>query len=112
MPLKKYVANKLCRTFTFGQLQILSTLDVNFEAVMIMVGNVQLRINSKTFDERLCIICDTVNLKSEAHGRTKIMEYADKKRDIVWERLKQIDNAPFKFHMDNTCYKFYTHKNH
>ena len=81
-----------------------------------MEGDVQLRSprsNSKAFDERLCIICqgsDTVNLKSEAHGRTKIMEYADKKRDIVWERLKQIDNAPFKYHMDNTCYKFYTHK--
>ena len=36
----------------------------------------------------------------------QIMEYADKKRDIVWERLKQIDSAPFKYHMDNTCYLY------
>ena len=38
------------------------------------------------------------------------MEYVVKRRGIVWECLKQIDNAPFKYHMDNTCYKFYTHK--
>ena len=38
-----------------------------------------------------------------------MIEAASKKLDIVWERLWNYGVQPFKFHVNNTCYKSYTH---
>ena len=40
------------------------------------------------------------------------MTAAEKRRDDVWRRLKSnLIESEFKYHMNNICYKSYTHKN-
>ena len=60
----------------------------------------------------MCIICqssDTEDLKSTENGRRRGIEAASKKLDIVWERLRNYGDQPFEYHVNNTCYKSYTH---
>lgn len=61
-----------------------------------------------------CIICQSstqLATSSEANGRKRIRDAADVRNDRVAKRLRQIgDDEPFVYHMDNNCYKKYTHK--
>ena len=81
-----------------------------------MEGEVRLkspfRINQQLVNNELCIICqssDTEDLKSTENGRWRVIEPASKKLVIVWERLRNYGDQPFKYHLNNTWYKFYTH---
>lgn len=79
-----------------------------------MKGAVQLKRTSDggTFNIELCIICQSHKKeepKSNENGRRKMMEAARIKKDIVWERMQTAIDQPFKYHVDNKCYKAYTH---
>jgi hypothetical protein len=66
------------------------------------------------FDLNLCIICQQRSKNdpvSEPKGRQQVMAAAEIRRDIVWRRLhSDIIDSEFKYHMNNQCYKAYTHK--
>ena len=47
---------------------------------------------------------------SSEKGRKRILEAATIRKDIVNKRLKTIGDEPFRYHMDNHCYKTYTHQ--
>ena len=47
---------------------------------------------------------------SSEKGRKRILEAATIRKDIVNKRLKTIADEPFSYHMDNHCYKTYTHQ--
>lgn len=72
-------------------------------------------MNSKanlSFDPGKCIICqESKDLKttSTPDGRIKILRAAEIRKDIVYERLKLIEEN-FHYHVDNRCYKSYTMK--
>ena len=81
-----------------------------------MEGEVQFkspfRINQQLVNNELCIICqssDTEDLKSTENGQRRVIDAVSKKLGIVWERLKNYGDQPFKYHVNNTCYKSYTH---
>ena len=81
-----------------------------------MEGEVQFkspfRINQQLVNNELCIICqssDTEDLKSTENGQRRVTDAVSKKLGIVWERLKNYGDQPFKYHVNNTCYKSYTH---
>ena len=64
------------------------------------------------FQESKCIICQNskrYSVTSAANGRTKIIEAASIRKDIVLERLNGIEQN-FVYHMDNECYKRYVMK--
>ena len=70
------------------------------------------RINQQLVNNELCIICqssDTEDLKSTENGQRRVIDAVSKKLGIVWERLKNYGDQPFKYHVNNTCYKSYTH---
>ena len=61
------------------------------------------------FQASKCIICKNskrCSVTSTTNGRTKIIEAASIKKDIVLERLNGIEQN-FVYHMDNECYKRY-----
>jgi hypothetical protein len=64
------------------------------------------------FDANKCIICQKgKDLVSTENGRTKIIEAASIRKDIVIDRLNSLKiDKPFKYHMNNACYKMYTMK--
>ena len=81
-----------------------------------MESEVQLKSPYRTSQEKLsmelCIICQgikTENLTSTENGQRKVKEVASIKRDLVWRRLQESADQPFKYHLDNACYKSYTH---
>ena len=41
------------------------------------------------------------------NGRTRIIEAAEVRRDVVFERLKQVDIGKFLYHVTNERYKKY-----
>ena len=62
----------------------------------------------------MCIICqkDTgETLCSKRDSREKIIKAAGIRRDIVAQRLERVDHDKFFYHVNNKCYKSYTHKN-
>ena len=64
------------------------------------------------FQASKCIICENskrCSVTSTTNGRTKIIEAASIKKDIVLERLNGIEEN-FVYHMDNECYKRYVMK--
>ena len=64
------------------------------------------------FDPGKCIICQKSNdskTTSTPDGRIKILRAAEIRKDIVYERLKLIEEN-FHYHVDNKCYKSYTMK--
>lgn len=64
-------------------------------------------------DNDKCIICLKVNdypATSSENGRKRICEAAEIRRDVVNKRLKTIGDNKFVYHMNNECYKNYTHK--
>ena len=70
------------------------------------------RINQQLVNDELCIICqnsDTEDLRSTENGRQRVIEATSKKLNIVWERMRNYGDQPFKDHLNNTCYKSYTH---
>ena len=70
------------------------------------------RINQQLVNNELCIICqssDTEDLKSTENGQRRVIDAVSKKLGIVWERLKNYGDQPFKYHVNNTCYKSSTH---
>ena len=70
------------------------------------------RINQQLVNNELCIICqssDTEDLTSTENGQRRVIDAVSKKLGIVWERLKNYGDQPFKYHVNNTCYKSYTH---
>ena len=70
------------------------------------------RINQQLVNNELCIIrqsSDTEDLKSTENGQRRVIDAVSKKLGIVWERLKNYGDQPFKYHVNNTCYKSYTH---
>ena len=79
-----------------------------------MESSIQLkRVSDDRFNIDHCIICQdckTENLVSEAKGRSKLMEVASEKKDIVWEGMQLATDQHFKYHMNNKCYKASTHE--
>ena len=59
-----------------------------------------------------CIICQkSGDLISTENGRRTIINAAAIRKDDVHLRLQSASlDANFRYHMDNTCYKRYTHK--
>jgi len=47
---------------------------------------------------------------STEHGRKRIREAAAERNDHVAKRLRTLEDEEFVYHMDNLCYKAYTHK--
>ena len=43
-------------------------------------------------------------------GRKHILDAATIRKDIVNKQLKTIGDEPLSYHMDNHCYKTYTHQ--
>ena len=70
--------------------------------------------SSGSCDPKKCIICQKSDDKCEPtsteNGRTRIIEAAEVRRDVVFERLKQVDKGKFLYHVTNECYKQYTLK--
>jgi len=65
-------------------------------------------------DIKQCIICqiDTnESTCSNTEARMKILEAARIRNDLVARTLEQVDHELFICHMNNKCYKSYTHKN-
>ena len=69
------------------------------------------RQKERRFDINDCIICqNSGSLVSTENGRRNIMNAADIRKDEVYERLKSsLIDQDFKYHMNNKCYKNYTH---
>ena len=66
-----------------------------------------------TVEPKSCIICQSFSSSrttSTQQGRKRIREVADSLQDVVCKRLKVIDDDDFVYHMNNECYKKYTHK--
>ena len=64
------------------------------------------------FQASKCIICQKskrYSVTSTTNGRTKIIEAASIRKDIVLELLNGIEQN-FVYHMDNECYKRYVMK--
>jgi len=60
-----------------------------------------------------CIICQIDTNEStccNAEARLKILEAARIRNDLIARRLEQVDHELFIYHMNNKCYKSYTHK--
>ena len=81
-----------------------------------MEGDIRLKspcgVNQQLVNNDLCIKCqssDTEDLKSTKNYRRRSIKAASKKLVIVWERLRNYEDQPFKYHLNNTCYKSYTH---
>ena len=47
---------------------------------------------------------------SSEKGRKRILDAATIRKDIVNKQLKTIGDERFSYHMDNHCYKTYTHQ--
>ena len=65
-----------------------------------------------TVEPKSCIICQSVSsgrTTSTPQGRKRIREVADTLQDVVYKRLKVIEDDDFVYH-SNECYKNYTHK--
>ena len=70
----------------------------------------------KLVNLNLCIICQEQgkgdDLSSTTTGRQNVMNAAEIRKDEVWEHLRSYSvDSEFKYHMNNKCYKSYTHKN-
>ena len=64
------------------------------------------------FEASKCIICQKskgCSVTSTANGRTKVIEAASIRKDILLECLNCIEQN-FVYHMDNKCYKRYVMK--
>ncbi|KAK3870910.1 hypothetical protein Pcinc_023936 [Petrolisthes cinctipes] len=65
-------------------------------------------------DSEKCIICQKIDPRcgttSTEIGRARLHEAAGIRKDIVYERLKLVDNNKFVYHVSNDCYKSYAHK--
>ena len=65
-------------------------------------------------NSKLCIICQTITSKSpipSAIGRSKILDCAEGKRDIVYDRIVATNcRDTFLYHTGNECYKNYTRR--
>ena len=64
------------------------------------------------FQASKCIICQKskrCSVTSTTNGRTKIIQAASIRKDIILERLNGIEQK-FVYHMDNKCYKRYVMK--
>ena len=57
----------------------------------------------------ICQSSDTEDLKFTENGRWRVTGASSKKLDIVWQGLRNYGDQPFKYHLNNTCYKSYTH---
>ena len=77
-----------------------------------MEANLKLSNEKSAFDINKCIICQNgKDLISTENGRSKIMEAASIRKDLVAERLKSLDmHKTFYYHMNNAFYKMYTMK--
>ena len=64
---------------------------------------------SKIVDVSKCIICQKV-ISTEA-GRIKLIDAASRRQDDVYDRIQNIKEEEIKYHVDNFCFKNYTHKN-
>ena len=64
------------------------------------------------FQASKCIICQKskrCSVTSTTNARTKIIEAASIRKDIILERFNGIEQN-FVYHMDNKCYKRYVMK--
>ena len=78
-----------------------------------MENNVVLRRHQDScFNFNNCIICQKPgNFISTENGRRNIIDAASIRKDEVHRRLQSSTiDADFRYHMDNKCYKNYTHK--
>ena len=81
-----------------------------------MEGDIRLKsscgVNQQLVNNDLCIKCqssDTEDLKSTENYWRRAIKAASKKLGIVLEPLRNYEDQPFKYHLNNTCYKSYTH---
>ena len=72
-----------------------------------MEGNLKRRNKKSAFNINKCIICQNgKDHISTENGRSKIMEAASIRKDLLEERLKSLDmDKPFYYYMNNACYK-------
>ena len=64
-------------------------------------------------DDKKCVICQASSSEptsSTENGRKRIWEAASVREDCVSKRLKLIGDKHFVYHVNNQCYKSYTHK--
>ena len=68
----------------------------------------------KKFDINKCIVCQQIKattVTSSNKGRKRLKEAAGIRDDEVSKRLKWVKTGEqFQYHMNNECYKSYTHK--
>lgn len=71
-------------------------------------------IPSQSTDPERCIICQrdepNLNTSGTENGRLAVIHAAGIRGDCVLERLNHVDQAKFVYHVNNDCYKRYTHK--
>jgi len=62
-------------------------------------------------DIKQCIICQIdTNESTCSNAEARMIEAARIRNDLVARRLEQVDHELFIYHMNNKCYKSYTHK--
>ena len=70
---------------------------------------------SKIVDVSKCIICQKDKSKSRVisteAGRIKLIDAASRRQDDLYDRIQNIKEEEIKYHVDNFCFKNYTHKN-
>ena len=67
----------------------------------------------ESFSPEHCILCQLPNKEnttSTENGRKRIRESASIRKDVVHKRLKLFGDGDFVYHINNNCYKNYTHK--
>ena len=86
------------------------------QAVMSSLPRKRLKTDSPPqlmVDPNKCIICQTTipdqHTSSTENGMAKIIHAAGVRKDIIFQRLKQIDHGTIVYHVSNHCYKHYTH---
>ena len=83
--------------------------------MMNVLGNPLIKKPQKSIDTAIkkCIFFQIDTKKepnSSEKGRKRILKAATIRKDIVNKRLKTIGDQPFSYHMDNHCYRTYTHQ--
>ena len=70
-------------------------------------------LENGTMKRENCIFCQSIfpkrTTKATINGRKRIREVAAVKKDVVYKRLKLIGEDDFVYHVNNKCYKNYTH---
>ena len=70
--------------------------------------------NGDHVDIDKCILCQKETgeaLTGTSNGRKRISDAAAIRRDVVFKRIKLVEDKDFFYHVSSDCYKYHTHQN-